>query len=129
VEPAAKPSAAREVKAEVSPTPPAIPAETVAQAVRDYLKEHQRVLVEAVSDALKENRALVSDHLRDRPETLSEPIRAYLRDEPSAVAEVVRAYLQEHREVVEHIVWEVVPDLAETLIREEIARLLRDKAS
>jgi len=30
------------------------------------------------------------------------------------------------REVVERVVWEVVPQLAETLIREEIARLTRD---
>jgi hypothetical protein len=62
-------------------------------------------------------------------EVVSEPIRAHLRDEPSAIAAVVRAYLQEHREVIEQVVWEVVPDLAETLVREEIARLLQDKAS
>jgi hypothetical protein len=30
------------------------------------------------------------------------------------------------REVVERVVWEVVPQLAETLIREEIARLMRE---
>lgn len=32
------------------------------------------------------------------------------------------------REIIERAVWEVVPELAETLIREEIARLLREKA-
>ena len=30
------------------------------------------------------------------------------------------------REVVEHVVWEVVPQLAETLIKEEIARLTKE---
>jgi coenzyme F420-reducing hydrogenase beta subunit len=30
------------------------------------------------------------------------------------------------REVIEQVVWEVVPDLAETLIREEIQRLVRE---
>jgi len=29
------------------------------------------------------------------------------------------------KEVVERVVWEVVPDLAETIIREEIRRLMR----
>ncbi|MFZ9887151.1 MAG: response regulator [Myxococcota bacterium] len=31
------------------------------------------------------------------------------------------------REIIERVVWEVVPELAETLIREEIARLLRER--
>jgi hypothetical protein len=30
------------------------------------------------------------------------------------------------REVIERVVWEVVPDLAETVIREEIQRLTAD---
>ena len=30
------------------------------------------------------------------------------------------------REVIERVVWEVVPDLAETIIREEIKRLTAD---
>jgi hypothetical protein len=29
------------------------------------------------------------------------------------------------KEVVERVVWEVVPELAETLIKEEIARLMK----
>lgn len=37
--------------------------------------------------------------------------------------EQVQAVLTLTREVVERVVWEVVPDLAETIIREEIARL------
>lgn len=36
------------------------------------------------------------------------------------------AVLALSREVVERIVWEVVPQLAETMIREEIARLTKD---
>jgi DNA-binding response OmpR family regulator len=38
----------------------------------------------------------------------------------------VDAVLALSREVVERVVWEVVPQLAETLIKEEIARLTRD---
>jgi CheY-like chemotaxis protein len=38
----------------------------------------------------------------------------------------VEAVLSLSREVVEHVVWEVVPTLAETLIREEIARLVKE---
>lgn len=40
-------------------------------------------------------------------------------------AQQVDAVLSLSREVIEKIVWEVVPDLAETLIREEIRRLTR----
>jgi hypothetical protein len=36
------------------------------------------------------------------------------------------AVLALSREVVERVVWEVVPQLAETMIKEEIARLTRD---
>jgi hypothetical protein len=38
----------------------------------------------------------------------------------------VDAVLALSREVVERVVWEVVPQLAETIIKEEIARLTRD---
>jgi hypothetical protein len=36
------------------------------------------------------------------------------------------AVLALSREVVERVVWEVVPQLAEAIIKEEIARLTRD---
>jgi hypothetical protein len=36
------------------------------------------------------------------------------------------AVLALSREVVERVVWEVVPQLAETMIREEIARLTKE---
>jgi pyruvate/oxaloacetate carboxyltransferase len=32
------------------------------------------------------------------------------------------------REAIEKIVWEIVPDLAEAIIREEIQKLLREQA-
>ena len=38
----------------------------------------------------------------------------------------VEAVLSLSREVVEQVVWEVVPTLAETLIREEIQRLVKE---
>jgi hypothetical protein len=38
----------------------------------------------------------------------------------------VEGVLALSREVVEQVVWEVVPTLAETLIKEEIARLTRE---
>ena len=37
------------------------------------------------------------------------------------------AVLALSREVVERVVWEVVPQLAETLIKEEIARLTKER--
>lgn len=40
--------------------------------------------------------------------------------------EQVSGVLALSREVIERVVWEVVPDLAETIIREEIQRLTRD---
>lgn len=40
--------------------------------------------------------------------------------------EQAQAVLTLSREVIEQVVWEIVPVLAETLIREEIARLTRD---
>jgi hypothetical protein len=41
-------------------------------------------------------------------------------------AEQVQAVLALSRDVVEQVVWEVVPALAETLIKEEIKRLTSD---
>jgi hypothetical protein len=41
-------------------------------------------------------------------------------------AQQTQAVLALSREVVEKVVWEVVPQLAEALIREEIARLTRE---
>jgi hypothetical protein len=38
----------------------------------------------------------------------------------------VEAVLALSREVVERVVWEVVPQLAETIIKEELARLTKD---
>lgn len=40
-------------------------------------------------------------------------------------ADQLNAILALSREVIEEVVWEVVPELAETLIKEEIARLTR----
>jgi CheY-like chemotaxis protein len=48
---------------------------------------------------------------------------------PELVASEVRAYLKEHPEVLEQVVWDVVPNLAETLIREELDRILKEKTA
>ena len=45
---------------------------------------------------------------------------------PRAQPAQVEAVLALSREVVERVVWEVVPQLAETIIKEEIARLTKD---
>ena len=47
-------------------------------------------------------------------------------DDLGLTADQVRAVLALSRELVERVVWEVVPQLAETLIKEEIVRLTRD---
>ncbi len=41
-------------------------------------------------------------------------------------SEQIQGVLALSREVVERVVWEVVPTLAETIIKEEIARLTRE---
>jgi hypothetical protein len=41
-------------------------------------------------------------------------------------AEQIQGVLALSREVVERVVWEVVPTLAETIIKEELARLTQD---
>jgi CheY-like chemotaxis protein len=47
----------------------------------------------------------------------------------SALEEQVRGPLTDAvREMIEKIVWEIVPELAETIIREELERLLKEKA-
>jgi hypothetical protein len=40
-------------------------------------------------------------------------------------AQQIEGVLALSKEVVERVVWEVVPELAETLIKEEIARLMK----
>jgi hypothetical protein len=64
------------------------------------------------------------------PEAAMEPPMAAIEEpvpaSPGATLneDQIRAMLQQvSREVIEKIVWEVVPDLAETLIREEIRKL------
>ena len=46
----------------------------------------------------------------------------YLRTHPDQVEGVLKL----SAEVVERVVWEVVPDLAEAMIREELHRLIGD---
>jgi len=52
-------------------------------------------------------------------------LKAQLED-MELTREQVQAVLALSREVIERVVWEVVPVLAETLIREEIQRLTRE---
>ncbi|MCK5796420.1 MAG: response regulator, partial [Deltaproteobacteria bacterium] len=69
------------------------------------------------------------------PEALSRKVAGVVSDRaPSAVLSsldpaVVAAITALTREVVEQIVWEVVPQLAEVLIKEELERVIasRDK--
>jgi hypothetical protein len=47
-------------------------------------------------------------------------------NELGLTAQQVDAVLSLSRDLVERVVWEVVPQLAEAIIKEEIARLTRD---
>jgi hypothetical protein len=47
-------------------------------------------------------------------------------DQLGLTAQQVEAVLALSRELVERVVWEVVPPLAELLIKEEIARLTKE---
>lgn len=57
-------------------------------------------------------------------------------DSPSALPKKIEAKISQSlgeelpsmtRETIERIAWEIIPDLAESIIREEIERLKRDK--
>ena len=52
-------------------------------------------------------------------------LRARL-EELDLTGDQIQAVLTLSREVIERVVWEVVPVLAETLIKEEIQRLTRE---
>ena len=45
---------------------------------------------------------------------------------PGATSDQVSAIQSLTREVIERVVWEVVPELAETIIKEELAKLLKE---
>ena len=69
-------------------------------------------------DAMMQNIADVTEA------SVSAAIAAETSDEAPPSAETLSAAT---REVIERVVWEVVPELAETLIREEISRLLAEQ--
>ncbi len=84
--------------------PPVAPARTASVPAAPSAPEALPAMAQAVATAAAGE---VVDRLPDLPQGLS-------REELLTLA----------RSVIEEVVWEVVPDLAETLIREELSRLL-----
>lgn len=114
--PAALPA---ELKREPAPVPvaqapaPAVSKANVAPAAaaaRPAFSQAARPAAAAPAQAVAAATAALPDRLRDLGLTTQQ----------------VEGVLSLSREVVEQVVWEVVPALAETLIKEEIARLTAD---
>ena len=54
--------------------------------------------------------------------------RPFIPADPRAQEQMLRAMMQEiSRDIIEKVVWEVVPQLAETMIREEMERLIQSR--
>ncbi len=74
---------------------------------------------------------VVEDQLPDRPgaEEISLDVGgpAATRTSDGGEALLRNALSLASREVIEKIAWEVVPQLAETIIREELERLIKDR--
>jgi CheY-like chemotaxis protein len=101
--------------ARVQPASPARPAERRAEPARSVSASLRAVTGGAAqSDAASPAGALVNGALMERLQGLD------------LSSEQVNAVLAISRDVIEKVVWEVVPVLAETLIKEEIARLTRE---
>jgi CheY-like chemotaxis protein len=97
------------------PPPPAVarpPAPSMARGGPQNVPQHipQSAPPANVAHALATNGAALKEKLEDLELT----------------REQVQAVLALSRDVIERVVWEVVPVLAETLIKEEIQRLTRD---
>jgi CheY-like chemotaxis protein len=95
--------------------PPARPAERRAEPARSVSASLRAVTGGAAqSDVAAPAGALVNGALLERLQSLD------------LSSDQVNAVLAISRDVIEKVVWEVVPVLAETLIKEEIARLTRE---
>ena len=63
-----------------------------------------------------------------RPMQPGMPQRPVIPADPRAQEQMLRAMMQEiSRDIIEKVVWEVVPQLAETMIREELERLIQSR--
>jgi CheY-like chemotaxis protein len=104
--------AARPELPKPKPKPEVVQTETVAE------------LAQMGSDLKPKKPAAASDAVQVEPADVATPAAAAalsgLTDEQREAVMVLI------REIVEKTVWEVVPDLAESIIREEIARLLKE---
>jgi CheY-like chemotaxis protein len=74
--------------------------------------------------------AVVEPAVADRIDAGAEAVTQLIANQATPSSSISTQELEaQAREVIERVVWEVVPTLAETLIREEIARLLAAKDS
>jgi CheY-like chemotaxis protein len=132
--------AVREVPRPAAPPPP-VPAPAVAapsqQAVNDavgvYLQKNPEVVQSAVVGKIALERPVIEDavrrYLAAERSAIQEAVDAHLQGNRGTIESAAREAVQAQRGLIESVVWEVVPGLAETLIREEITRILREKTS
>ncbi|MFT5354232.1 MAG: CheY-like chemotaxis protein [Polyangiales bacterium] len=120
------------------PRPPAPPAPPAAKAQLEVVEEDDDPVIELSAPPA----ARVQSKRPQQPERKAAPAPAAAAS-PAAAAtapdsalagsldalglskEQVESVLALSRDIVEKVVWEVVPDMAETLIREEIRRLMK----
>ncbi len=129
----AKPAAAPVAPAPVAAAPVAAPAAAAAAAAA---KPPQRATIGFGASPLAAAKPAASPVGAPTPIVTAKPAVSTAASAAAAsvapklegmglTPEQVTAILSLTKEVVERVVWEVVPDLAETIIREEISRLTR----
>jgi CheY-like chemotaxis protein len=100
-----------------APPPPPVQAQTVAPTVGPTIVPvHSGATSQPTGTAL---------HVGDAVTTVNGRLAGKL-DEIGLTRQQAEAVLALSRELVERAVWEVVPQLAETLIKEEIARIMKE---
>jgi CheY-like chemotaxis protein len=112
---------------QAKPAPVGIPPSPPAQAARTPLAEFAqaaapaRAPAQAPAAAYPEAHAAVSAAATaGLAEKLAAEIHGLSHDQIEAIVKIVA------RDIVEQVAWEVVPDLAETIIREQIQALLKE---
>lgn len=79
--------------------------------------------VDAHTDAIELDDAAPSPSAPDRISLAAKEVAESL---PGATPEQIAAVQSLTAEIIERVVWEVVPDLAETMIKEELSKLLKE---
>lgn len=114
--PAPQPAVAPPAAAPAAPSQPARTPQAAPQATAPHAPPGPSAPAQAPSARVA---ALAQIAQRATDKTLAQKAADLSPEQIEAVREVAR-------DVIEHVVWDVVPNLAETIIREELAKLLAE---